>query len=231
MGRTIIVLLLILAAVMLLMVFFGVFRILQQTRNRVRSMRSMAKMITNMTESAVSAAAERPKSVSGATQIYMRNIHRDYPEFHLSEAQAAIKTFVREYLLYKYRAAENFEISRVDEFLTESVERTDTPTAVKEIKVHDIAVCGYKKSKYYATVLFQVSYGYTLATRVETKADISYTLRLTDRQTGLETLRCKTCGAPLDTEGGTQCEYCGADVMMDTIVSWQITDILERAGS
>ena len=71
---------------------------------------SAVKAIGDMAESGELA---EPKSVGGATSIYLKQIEEDFPDFHNDDAEVAIKTFVTEYIDIQYNNKKDFTHSKV----------------------------------------------------------------------------------------------------------------------
>ena len=63
--------------------------------------RALSPHINNLASDAMDAiinSAPKVKSTGGATGIYIKNIKRDFQDFHEDDANLAIATFVYEYL-------------------------------------------------------------------------------------------------------------------------------------
>ena len=184
------------------------------------------KELTDLVKEAQSAErAPEPKSVSGATSIYLPSVIKDFPDFHNEEAVAAVKTLICEYLAIHYEGARDFVKSRVSEGLISTVDQGDGH-AVKDETVHKTAISKYVKTKEYATITYQASVGYLLdGEQVEERYAVEYTLKLTDEGLPAQILICPRCGGSFDTTKDTHCPYCGGAVVRDTWFSWQFTSI------
>ena len=166
-----------------------------------------------------------PKTVFGATSIYLPQVLRDFPDFHNNDAIAAVKTLVCEYLAIRYEGIPRFARSIVAEGLLSTIDRQPGHTVKNEI-VHQVAMSRYIKTKECATITYQASVGYTLdGEPVEERYAVEYTLSLRDEYGEKQTLVCPQCGGVYTSTSQTVCAYCGAGIVRDTIKSWRFTSI------
>lgn len=152
-----------------------------------------------------------PKSVSGATDVYLKRIMNDFKNFSASDAEVELKDSISEYLSKKYEDA----------------------SGISNIVYNKFAIAGYQKSQDYATIRYQVSCGYDFksddkTTRVETRFKINYSLRFAqgDDKAVLSYV-CPNCNATIAVADMDECSYCGAKLVMDTIYSWYVASISE----
>jgi hypothetical protein len=178
---------------------------------------------------ALNEEANKPKSVGGATNIYLKQINRDFPDFHNSDAETALKTFISEYLQIIYEQESSFNNSKVDKGLIEQFEISNNYIDVKNIKFNKIAISGYKKTDEYATVTYQCSVGFDInGKREETRYEVNYTLRLLQENIATKALMCSNCGATIESTSHLNCPYCDAKIIRDTIFNWIFSSIIER---
>ena len=168
-----------------------------------------------------------PKSVSGATSIYLPMVVKDFPDFHNEEAIAAVKTLLCEYLAIRYEGAQDFMKSQVSEGLLSTVDK-GKGHEVKDETVHKVAMSKYVKTKEYATITYQAAVGYKLdGEPVEERYAVEYTLKLIENGYTAQTLICPRCGGSFDSTKDTRCPYCGGAIVRDTWFSWLFTAISE----
>ena len=166
-----------------------------------------------------------PKTVFGATSIYLPQVERDFPDFHNSDAIAAVKTLVCEYLTIRYEGQRRFVKSIVSEGLMSMIDQQAGHTVTKEI-VHQVAMSRYVKTRECATITYQASVGYVLDDMpVEERYAVEYTLSLRDEYGEKKALICPQCGGAYTSTSETACPYCGAGIVRDTIKSWRFTSI------
>ena len=176
-----------------------------------------------------------PRSVSGATEVYLRKVQADFKNFSKSDAETDIKDFIREFIAVKYEGREELNAKNASVEVINSIQKADELFKVSDIVFNKISIAGYKKSEEYATINYQVSCGFDLTPenggekkRLETRYKIDYSLRFV--QSGTETALsyvCPNCNATLGVLDVHECPYCGAKLVMDTLYSWYITSITE----
>ena len=166
-----------------------------------------------------------PKTVFGATSIYLPQVVRDFPDFHNSDAIAAVKTLVFEYLAIRYEGQTQFTKSVVSDGLIAMIDRSSGHT-VKNETVHKTAMSNYVKTRECATITYQASVGYLLdGERVEERYAVEYTISLRDEYGEKKALVCPCCGGAYTSTSQTVCAYCGAGIVRDTVKSWRFTSI------
>ena len=169
-----------------------------------------------------------PKSVSGATDLYLKQIKAAFPEFHETDAESAINVFMHEYLDIVYGKTSRFEQSNVDDRLLDYLKVNEHRASPYNISINRVAISGFKKSDAYATITYNVSVGYHVdGKRIETRYQINYTFKILDKYMMSEALTCANCGANLESTSTTVCPYCDAKIIRDTIMSWKFSSIKE----
>ena len=165
------------------------------------------------------------KTVFGATSIYLPLVRRDFPDFHNSDAVAAVKTLVCEFLAIRYEGRQSFEKSIVSEGLIAMIDRQPGHT-VNDESVHQVAMSNYVKSLECATITYQASVGYLLdGNRVEERYAVEYTMSLRDEYGEKKALICPRCGGAYTSTSQKYCAFCGSGIVRDTVKSWRFTSI------
>lgn len=171
-----------------------------------------------------------PITVFGATSIYLPLIEKDFPDYHNSDAVAAVKKLIFEYLSIKYEGKERFTDSKTEPGLERMVDVICSDGKVTGEKVHAAAISKYDKTKEYATVTYQASVGYSVNGKpAEERYAVEYTLKLRDNGIEQKTLICPQCGGAYDSTAQTVCPYCGSGIIRDTVMSWVFSSI-EKSG-
>lgn len=166
-----------------------------------------------------------PKTVFGATSIYLPQVVRDFPDFHNHEAISAVKALIYEYLAIRYEGQQDFKKSQVSTQIITMVDKQSGHTVNNE-QVHQVAISKYEKTKEYATITYQASVGYLLDNEpVEERYAVEYTLKLRENDIEQKTLICPQCGGTYESTRQSVCPYCGAGIVRDTIMSWKFTSI------
>lgn len=178
--------------------------------------RFIARKIDEITEEAIGVSTSQlktmmkeiketpaPKSVSGATRIYLNQIERDFPEFSESEAEREIRGYIEEYVSDKNG---------------------------RNTHINQIAISGYRKAETYATIQYQCSVGFDTSnqSRCETRYCLEYTLKLVEEGVASAAMKCPNCGAALEATDVSKCPYCDVKIIRDTILNWDVTSIKER---
>ncbi len=167
-----------------------------------------------------------PRTVFGATSIYLPQILKDFPDFHESDAVAAVKKLIFEYLSIKYEGLEKFSDLNVEPGLERMVDVKTKDGNVTGEKVHAVAISKYEKTKEYATITYQASVGYSVEGKpTEERYAVEYTLKLRENDIEQKTLICPQCGGAFDSTSQTVCPYCGSGIIRDTIMSWKFSSI------
>ena len=143
------------------------------------------------------------KSVSGATDLYLKQIERNFPNFCSSEAENEISQYVEQY----------------------AAKQGGT-----NIRINRISISGYRKYDTYATIQYQCSTGFNRpeGNRYETRYILDYTLKIKDNGSASAVMKCPNCGAALQHTDILQCPYCDIKIIRDTILSWDVTSIKEK---
>ena len=166
--------------------------------------------------------------MSGATNLYLPKITKDFADFHNSEALAAINIFINEYLDIKYNEKNKFEHSNIEPGLEEIIALSPIRGSVHNVNIHKTAIYAYDKTNEYATITYQIAVGYNVNdSRKEERYKIEYTLKLSEKGIADKILQCDNCGATIDSTAIEVCPYCDARIIRDTRMSWRFTSITE----
>ncbi len=168
------------------------------------------------------------RSVSGATNLYLEKIKRDFPDFHLPEAKTAVSLLVQEALEIRYTGKTRFTESYVEDDLAASIEKSPSPRQLDSVEIHTVTIANYVKTKEYATITYQASAGYRLdGKKIETRYEIDSTIKFID-EASTHLLTCKNCGGVIESTAQKVCAYCGSGIVWDTRLSWRFTAITEK---
>lgn len=168
------------------------------------------------------------KSVSSATNIYLPKIEKDFPDYHLPEAKAAISILISEFFAVRYENASSFVKAETSPGLFEAVSKTEESHNISDVCIHRITITGYVRTKEFATITYQISGGYRLDGKItESRFEAESTIRYLEEETAVHMLTCKNCGGAIDSSVQKFCPYCGSGIVWDTRVSWQFTSVKE----
>ena len=173
------------------------------------------------------------KTVGGATNILLPQIHNDFPDFHNLDAENDVKSVIKDYLSIIHGNKKNFNEGTVSANVPKMVSSKNSGK-ISNVVFHRIAIYNYQKTLDYATITYRCSVGYKLNEKqIETRYEVQYTLQLKDQGVTTEILKCLNCNAPLDDFNGSKnkyngvCPYCNTKIIRDTIMSWLVSDIKE----
>lgn len=195
--------------------------------------------------------ANRPKSVASATNLYLPQITKDFPEFHYDEMKNRAENVLISYLR-GIDAGNSSLLTEGMEELRESLsmriqmlQNRDCREHFERINVHRTEINQYRKIKGRCSVVLQsaVEYihyveksGRILEGRKELKEQARYNVEVVyiqDRDTvenlgdaGLG-LNCPNCGAPLPGLGAKKCMYCDTPVVEFNIRIWNFASVKE----
>ena len=166
-----------------------------------------------------------PRTVFGATKMYLKMIEADFPDYHNEEVSAALKQLIREFLEIRYEGREKYEISNVEDGLELMTDHGNGRDAT-EIKVHASAISAYEKTTEYATVTYVAAFGYRLdGKQVEERCTVKYTLKLIEKDFPARMLVCPQCGGFIESTAAKKCPFCDSGIIRDTVLSWRFTSI------
>lgn len=193
--------------------------------------------------------AGKPKSVSGATSLYLPQITRDFPEFHCEEMKERAESVLTSFL--QGITEENSSLlSEGTRELEDSLKmhiralrNEGSQERYERIKIHRTEIHKYRKEKGRCSVVYQSAVGCIHYVEKEGKVirgkkDIMTQYRynvevcyIQDRALAENScdsgyaLNCPNCGGPLTSLGATTCPYCDSPVVGFNIHTWQFTSV------
>lgn len=195
--------------------------------------------------------AEKPKSVSSMTRLFLPQISEDFPELNYSQ----LKTRAENALLSAFAALNDGEVREVegaaDDFINQIKLRIEDDNAAgitdhfSETEIYDTQIRDYRKGGGMCRIVFQSAVGYihyeskngeTVSgddgIRTQTKYDVEAVyiqnpeLIKNYAGSGVGTV-CPNCGAPVTSVGDKKCQYCGSAVEAVNIKTWLINSFKE----
>lgn len=193
--------------------------------------------------------ANTPKSVSGATSLYLPQIMRDFPEFHSEEMKQRAESVLTSYL----RAISEEKVSVLSEGTRELKDKLemridelrgeDSHEHFERIKIHRTEINKYRKERGRCSVVYQSAVGCIhyvekngkiirgkkdMLTQHRYNVEVCYIQDRDVAEVSADTgyaLNCPNCGAPLTSLGATTCPYCDSPVVGYNIHTWQFTGV------
>ena len=197
---------------------------INSVKRTINDVSTIAKVVQEVAKE----EAVTPKSVGGATSLYLKKIQADFPSFHNQDAEAAIRTFILEYLDIKYGNKSDFQNSKVNKNLLFNINKVKGQK-LSNVIFNGIGIYGYDKTADYATITYRCSFGYNVnGIREEVRYNIDYTLQLFNNNVAQQAMTCSNCGGVLTATDNNECPYCGTKIIMDTIMSWYITEMTQN---
>lgn len=206
-----------------------------------RAVNNVADMFDNDGKGNNVEITPEPKTIGGATDMFLGKILKDFPEFHNSDAENDIKAVISDYIQISHGQKSTFASNSVNELVARSVPNREHGN-ISNLRIHKIAIYNYQKTLDYATVTYRCAVGYKLNSRqIETRFEVSYTFQIKEQGIATKNVICNTCGAPLDnfynkhtnpdihtkTKADGVCPYCGTKIIRDTIMNWLVSGINE----
>ena len=244
------IIVLVLGIILVAAIFIGVLYV----RSKVREFSRFAFGTDSLIEGLKKTEREyenTPKSVAGATKLYMPQIMRDFPEFHFEEMRERAENVLRSYLYSIDRESSSHLTEGTDELraeletLIDMYRSEDTKEHFEDIKIHKTEIFKYNKEKGRVSIIFQSAVGFVnyverggkvikgkkdRITQCRYNVEVSY---IQDREyiaeTGMDghSLTCPNCGAPITGLGNNRiCKYCGTAVTeVFNINVWMFTGV------
>ena len=244
------IIILVLGLILVAAIFIGVLYV----RNKVREFSRYAFGTDSLMEGLKKTEMEyenTPKSVSGATKLYLPQIMKDFPEFHLEEMRERAENVLRSYLYCIDRESSSHLTEGTDELRAEldteiAMRRSEgTREHFENITIHKTEIFKYNKQKGRVSIIFQSAVGFVnywergdkiisgkkdRLTQSRYNVEVSY---IQDREyiaeTGMDghSLTCPNCGAPITGLGDKRiCKYCGTGVTeVFNINVWRFTGV------
>ncbi len=196
--------------------------------------------------------AETPRSVSGATDMFLPSIMKDFPEFHYEEMRVRAENLLVNYLqCIEHRDPTGLREGSPElrEQLTARINMLDLREQrehFQKIRVHRTAIFNYRKQKGRCSVIMQTSVEYfhfieqdgkVIEGKKEMLKQAKYNIELyyvqdRDRMehsgaAAGKSLNCPNCGAPVTNLGAKRCAYCGSEVIVYNINIWNFGKVTE----
>lgn len=199
-------------------------------------------------------ASESPRSIHGMTDIYLPQIHHDFPDFDYDVFKGRVEGVLRGY----FAAITSRDVSQLTKDSSTSLRNSvsgiiadlNANGYVREIKdtaIHQIEIARYIKNGATVTILFNASVGHYDVTRDESgkliagrpdhKKQTVYDVALVYVQDVAKMstynadamgINCPNCGAPIKNLGQKYCDYCGTGIREINVRSWSFESVKEE---
>ena len=193
--------------------------------------------------------AGTPKSVSGATSLYLPHIMRDFPEFHAEEMKERAESVLLSYMQgvtesnYKLLSEGTRELEEELKMKIRALQNEGCKERFERIKIHRTEIHKYRKEKGRCSIVYQSAVGCVHYVEKDGKVVRGKKEMLTQHRYNVEVcyiqdrdmiedstdtgyaLNCPNCGAPLTSLGATTCPYCDSPVVAYNIHTWNFTGV------
>ena len=193
--------------------------------------------------------AGTPKSVSGATSLYLPQIMRDFPEFHAEEMKERAESVLLSYMQgvtesnYKLLSEGTRELEEELKMKIRALQNEGCKERFERIKIHRTEIHKYRKEKGRCSIVYQSTVGCVHYVEKDGKVVRGKKEMLTQHRYNVEVcyiqdrdmiedstdtgyaLNCPNCGAPLTSLGATTCPYCDSPVVAYNIHTWNFTGV------
>ncbi|MGN0401131.1 MAG: TIM44-like domain-containing protein [Acetatifactor sp.] len=241
--------------VLILIIMISGYVAYRKVRNKVREFSRMAFGTEDIKEGFQKVEKEAevtPKSVSAATSLYLPQIMRDFPEFHLEEMKNKAENVLTSFLQCVDRKSMNDfaegTTSELKEKLRMRIANLDSEGAeqhYRNIRIHRTEIKSYRKLKGKCSIVFQSSIQYNYYLERGGKVVEGSRDRLKQSRYNVEMLyiqdasllenaedmglamNCPNCGGPLPKLGAKTCMYCGSPILEFNTRIWNFSDVEE----
>ncbi len=195
--------------------------------------------------------ANTPKSVSSCTSIYLPQIMRDFPEFHLEEMKRKAEEIIFAYLLSIHEQKEDLldrtdvttELKNKLNMKIRALQSNNSFERYEQIKIHRTEIFKYRKERGRTSIVFQSAVGHVFYVEKKGKVVRGKKDRFTQNRYNVEmcyiqdrerveknedtgySLHCPNCGGVISSLGNKQCPYCGSGVGEYNIRVWYFNDV------
>lgn len=245
---------LIIVLVLLLVLVGIIYYAYHRISTKVRSFSQMAFGTSSLMKGLEQVEADyatTPKSVSGATSMYLPRIMKDFPDFHYDEMKRRAENVLMSYL----RSIDSDNVSLLTEGTEELKEQLSMHIDMlhsqgemahySQMKLHRTEIYQYRKQKGRCSVVFQSALEYKYYREKNGKVTAGSRDRKTQSRYNVEciyiqdrdmiedekdmalVMNCPNCNAPLSGTGARVCEYCGTPIVEFNIYTWNFSDVKE----
>lgn len=241
--------------VLILIILISCYIAYRKIRNKVREFSRMAFGTEDIREGFQNVEKEAeitPKSVSAATSLYLPQIMRDFPEFHLEEMKNRAENVLSSYLqCVDRKSLDDFAegtTSELREKLRMKITDLDSEGSeqhYRNIRIHRTEIKSYRKLKGKCSIVFQSSVQYNYFKERDGKVIEGSRDKLKQSRYNVEMLyiqdvgllenaedmglamNCPNCGGPLPKLGAKTCMYCGSPILEFNTRIWNFSDVEE----
>ena len=181
---------------------YAAYRIVREKLRRLSRMAFGTDSITEGLEQQAKELAVTPKSVSAMTRIFLPQIQRDFPDFHIEQFTEAVTEHYEQIQIHQTEIA-NYEKKQGTCMITFQ------------------SAVGYLHYCEKAGKVLSGSKELTEQTRYNVQLMYIQNEKLAGMDNAVGTT-CPNCGAPITNLGAAYCEYCGSAVTLLNLKVWTL---------
>ena len=216
---------------------YAAYRIVREKLRRLSRMAFGTDSITEGLEQQAKELAVTPKSVSAMTRIFLPQIQRDFPDFHIEQ----FKDKVENALMLALQAISAADAGIFERQIKDRIRENETEAVTEhyeQIQIHQTEIANYEKKQGTCVITFQSAVGYlhycekagkVLSGSKELTEQTRYNVQLmyiqNEKLAGMDNAvgtTCPNCGAPITNLGAAYCEYCGSAVTLLNLKVWTL---------
>lgn len=244
------IIILVLALILVLCVYLGIRYIQEKIRTFSRLMFGTDSIAEGLKKQEAEYAAT-PKSVSSGTSIFLPQIMRDFPEFHLEEMKRKAEAIIFAYLQSINEEKEDLldredvttELKNKLNMKIRALQSNNSHERYEQIKIYRTEIHRYRKERGRTSIVFQSAVGHVYYVERKGKVISGKKDRLTQNRYNVEmcyiqdrkivertedtgySLHCPNCGGVISGLGNKECPYCGSGVKEYSIKVWYFNDV------
>ena len=213
---------------------YAAYRIVREKLRRLSRMAFGTDSITEGLEQQAKELAVTPKSVSAMTRIFLPQIQRDFPDFHIEQ----FKDKVENALMLALQAISAADAGIFERQIKDGVSEEFLAQIKNRIRENETEIANYEKKQGTCMITFQSAVGYlhycekagkVLSGSKELTEQTRYNVQLmyiqNEKLAGMDNAvgtTCPNCGAPITNLGAAYCEYCGSAVTLLNLKVWTL---------
>ena len=204
---------------------YAAYRIVREKLRRLSRMAFGTDSITEGLEQQAKELAVTPKSVSAMTRIFLPQIQRDFPDFHIEQ----FKDKVENALMLALQAISAADAGIFERQIKDGVSEEFLAQIKNRIRENETEAV----TEHYEQIQIHQHYcekaGKVLSGSKELTEQTRYNVQLmyiqNEKLAGMDNAvgtTCPNCGAPITNLGAAYCEYCGSAVTLLNLKVWTL---------
>ncbi len=167
---------------------------------------------------------EIPKSLASMESIYLKQIHKDFPELSVEEMKKKAEIIIMDcYQAISKKSVGSLK-GKAKAFVEEKIQEfADKPIAFQNFKIHNTVLSKYRKESGIVVLTFSTAFEYYLEIdgsnkKIQDRVKIDF-LSVWDfskcSSAHSISIHCPNCGSPVSSLQGNHCDYCGSVLLKD----------------